>query len=195
MACCCRNEQWPSLPLLSWTRRLSCSSSTASQKPDGYGKLQMELEWLKKSLSSSDARELRQLVDHDHPELTVSRQCELLVSPAPPSAGGLRAADLAAGTTLSHPRIAVVVQAGACCEAAPCELRMGRVAACRAAPHRLTCGGCPSPASRIPWATLLPSTASTPRRRDGGCGSLRCTSWRLPTVISPLLRNGCWRSS
>ncbi len=48
MACCCRNEQWPSLPLLSWPRNQSCSSSTASQKPDGYGKLQMELEWLKK---------------------------------------------------------------------------------------------------------------------------------------------------
>ena len=35
----------------------------------------------KKSLSSSDARELRKLVDHDHPELTVSRQCELLGLP------------------------------------------------------------------------------------------------------------------
>jgi len=34
-----------------------------------------------KSLSSSDARELRQLVDHDHRELTVSRQCELLGLP------------------------------------------------------------------------------------------------------------------
>jgi putative transposase len=30
------------------------------------GKLEMELEWLKKSLSCSDARELRKLVDHDH---------------------------------------------------------------------------------------------------------------------------------
>ncbi len=28
--------------------RLSCFSSTAAQKPDGYGKFQMELEWLKK---------------------------------------------------------------------------------------------------------------------------------------------------
>jgi putative transposase len=45
------------------------------------GKLQMELEWLKKSLNCSDARELRKLVDHDHPELTVSRQCELLGLP------------------------------------------------------------------------------------------------------------------
>jgi putative transposase len=35
----------------------------------------MELEWLKKSLSCSDARGLRKLVDHDHPELSVSRQC------------------------------------------------------------------------------------------------------------------------
>ena len=30
------------------------------------GSLQMELEWLKKSLSSSEARELRKLVDHEH---------------------------------------------------------------------------------------------------------------------------------
>ena len=42
------------------------------------GRLQMELEWLKKSLSYSDARELRKLVDHDHPDLSVSRQCVLL---------------------------------------------------------------------------------------------------------------------
>lgn len=42
------------------------------------GKLQMELEWLKKNLSSCDARELRKLVDSNHPELSVSRQCELL---------------------------------------------------------------------------------------------------------------------
>ena len=45
------------------------------------GRLQMELEWLKKSLSCSDARELRKLVDHDHPELSVSRQCALLGHP------------------------------------------------------------------------------------------------------------------
>ena len=42
------------------------------------GRLQMELEWLKKSLSCSDARELRKLVDHDRPDLSVSRQCVLL---------------------------------------------------------------------------------------------------------------------
>ncbi len=41
----------------------------------------MELEWLKKSLSCSDARELRKLVDHDHPELSVSRPCALLGLP------------------------------------------------------------------------------------------------------------------
>lgn len=33
------------------------------------------------NLSCSDARELRQLVDHDHPELSVSRQCVLLGLP------------------------------------------------------------------------------------------------------------------
>jgi hypothetical protein len=41
----------------------------------------MELEWLKKSLSCSNALELRKLVDHDHPELSVSRQCALLGFP------------------------------------------------------------------------------------------------------------------
>jgi len=45
------------------------------------GKLQMELEWLKKNLSCSDARELRKLVDHEHPELSVRRQCALLDLP------------------------------------------------------------------------------------------------------------------
>jgi putative transposase len=41
----------------------------------------MELEWLKKNLSCSDAHELRKLVDHDQPELSVSRQCVLLGLP------------------------------------------------------------------------------------------------------------------
>jgi putative transposase len=34
-----------------------------------------------KSLRCSDARELRKLVDHNHPELSISRQCELLGLP------------------------------------------------------------------------------------------------------------------
>ena len=38
----------------------------------------MDLESLKKSLSNSDARELRKLVDHDYPELSVCSQCALL---------------------------------------------------------------------------------------------------------------------
>ncbi len=44
------------------------------QAPDGAGLAE-------KSLNGSDARELRQLVDHDHPELTVSRPWELLGLP------------------------------------------------------------------------------------------------------------------
>jgi len=43
--------------------------------------LQMELEWHKKSLNCSNAREVRNLLEHDHHELTVSRQCELLGLP------------------------------------------------------------------------------------------------------------------
>ena len=35
----------------------------------------------KKSLGCSDARDLRRLVDHDHPELSISRQCALLGLP------------------------------------------------------------------------------------------------------------------
>ncbi len=42
------------------------------------GRQQMELEWLKKNLSCSDAHELRKLVDHDHPALSISSQCALL---------------------------------------------------------------------------------------------------------------------
>jgi putative transposase len=42
---------------------------------------QTELECLKKNISCSDARELRKLVDPDHPELSISRQCALLGLP------------------------------------------------------------------------------------------------------------------
>ena len=45
------------------------------------GRLQMELEWLKKSLNCTDARGLRKLVDSGHPELSFSRQCALLGLP------------------------------------------------------------------------------------------------------------------
>jgi hypothetical protein len=43
------------------------------------GRLHMELEWLNKNLRCSYASERRKLVDHDHPELSVSRQCVLLL--------------------------------------------------------------------------------------------------------------------
>ncbi len=42
------------------------------------GKLQMNLESFKESLNFSEANELRKLVDHDHPELMVRRQFQLL---------------------------------------------------------------------------------------------------------------------
>lgn len=45
------------------------------------GRLQMELEWLKKSRSCSDPHELRKLVNHDHPELSINRQCAPLGLP------------------------------------------------------------------------------------------------------------------
>jgi hypothetical protein len=47
------------------------------------GKLEMELEWLKKILSCSNTRDLRKLVDHDNPEISISRQCALLGLPDP----------------------------------------------------------------------------------------------------------------
>jgi len=40
--------------------------------------MQMELVWPKQILSCSEACELCKLVDHNHPELSVSRQCALL---------------------------------------------------------------------------------------------------------------------
>ncbi len=51
-------------------RRRSCSSRSGGCRWSWSGS--------KKNLSSSDARELRKLVDHDHPELSVSRECALL---------------------------------------------------------------------------------------------------------------------
>jgi len=54
------------------------SQTKAAEVFQQIGRLQMELEWLKKSLSCSDASKLRKLVDHDHPELSVSCQCALL---------------------------------------------------------------------------------------------------------------------
>ncbi len=54
-------------------RRQSCSSRSASCRWSWSGS--------KKNLSSSDAHELRKLFDHDHPELSVSRQCGLLGLP------------------------------------------------------------------------------------------------------------------
>ena len=38
----------------------------------------MELEWLKRNLSCSDAHERRKLVDLGHGQLTISRQCQSL---------------------------------------------------------------------------------------------------------------------
>ena len=51
-------------------RRPSCSSRSGDCRWSWSGS--------KKSLSCSEAHELRKLVDHDHPELSVSRQCVLL---------------------------------------------------------------------------------------------------------------------
>ncbi|WP_083544326.1 MULTISPECIES: IS3 family transposase [unclassified Synechococcus] len=54
-------------------RRRSCSSRSVVSRWSWSG--------LKKSLSCCDARELRKLVDHDHPEISITRQCELLGLP------------------------------------------------------------------------------------------------------------------
>jgi hypothetical protein len=42
------------------------------------GRQQIELPWLKTSLSSCDAHELRKLVGHDHPLVSISRPYALL---------------------------------------------------------------------------------------------------------------------
>ena len=54
-------------------RRPSCSSRSGVYRWSWSGS--------KKSLSCSDARERRKLVDHDHPKLSISRQCALLGLP------------------------------------------------------------------------------------------------------------------
>jgi putative transposase len=74
--------------LLDGARELFTRGNKTKDKEDGQakeaelfqqiGRLQMELEWLKKNLNSSDARELRKLVDHEHPDISFSRQCALL---------------------------------------------------------------------------------------------------------------------
>jgi len=72
-----------------------------------------------KNLSSCDACELRKLVDSNHPELSVSRQCEILGLPDPPIPIG----PLQSGNRFWAPwpgsmrftgRIPVVVAAGWC---------------------------------------------------------------------------------
>src|SRR5262249_36097828 len=44
------------------------------------GRLQMELDWLKKN-SHTDPDELRRLVEPGHPQMSIRRQCELLGLP------------------------------------------------------------------------------------------------------------------
>jgi putative transposase len=83
-------SQWKR-QLLDGASELFTRGKTTKDKEEGQAKeaelfqqivrLQMELEWLKKSLSCSDARELRKLVDHDHPALSISGQCALLGLP------------------------------------------------------------------------------------------------------------------
>ena len=45
------------------------------------GELKVELEWIRKNLSCSTAHELRRLVDLNHHQLKIRRQCELLGLP------------------------------------------------------------------------------------------------------------------
>ena len=83
-------SQWKK-QLLDGTSELFTRGKKSKDKEEGQakeaelfqqiGKLQMELEWIKKNLSCSDARELRKLVDPNHPELSISRQCALLGLP------------------------------------------------------------------------------------------------------------------
>jgi len=54
------------------------------------GRLQMELEWLTKCISCSDARELRKLLDHEHPELSISCHVHCWSCPGPRSTTGPR---------------------------------------------------------------------------------------------------------
>ena len=83
-------SQWKR-QLLDGASELFTRSKKSKEKQEGQakeaelfqqiGKLQMALERLRKNLRCSDARELRMLVDHDHPQLSVNRQCALLGLP------------------------------------------------------------------------------------------------------------------
>src|SRR5947208_8106050 len=55
----------------------SANEPDAAELFEQIGRLKMELEWLKKKLPTSSEL-LRSLVDEDHEELSVVRQCELL---------------------------------------------------------------------------------------------------------------------
>ncbi len=60
--------------------KVDTTAQFESQKAELFeqiGHLKMELEWLKKKLDHS-AEEYRALIDADHPELSVRRQCQLL---------------------------------------------------------------------------------------------------------------------
>ncbi len=83
-------SQWKR-PLLDGARELFTRGKQSKDKEEvqaneaelfqQIGRLQMVLEWLKKDLSCSEANGLSKFVDHDHPELSTSRQCVLLGLP------------------------------------------------------------------------------------------------------------------
>jgi putative transposase len=70
-------EQLPELFVDGRTRKSGSSETDSDALYQEIGRLKVELDWLKKRLACS-TNELRPLVDRDHAEFSVRRQCELL---------------------------------------------------------------------------------------------------------------------
>src|ERR1035441_1725850 len=60
------------------TRKAGSGEADSDALYQEIGRLKVELDWLKKRLACSTSNDLRPLVDRDHADLSVRRQCELL---------------------------------------------------------------------------------------------------------------------
>jgi putative transposase len=70
-------DQLPELFVDGRTRKASSEEADTDALYQEIGQLKVELDWLKKK-SACSTDELRLLVDQDHPEISVRRQCALL---------------------------------------------------------------------------------------------------------------------
>ena len=69
-------EQLPELFVDGRTRKGRNGEADSDALYEEIGRLKVELDWLKKK-SACSIEEMRPLVEHGHPEISVRRQCEL----------------------------------------------------------------------------------------------------------------------